>query len=135
MTDQFVPATPVSNGDGGDMFKSAEHDGELLLVKVMDYRPEITTAAGTSDAISAEITVLDGNTKGKQYPDALLFGKALVPTLRPHVGSLVLGRLGRGNAQPGKSAPWILQTPTEADNQVARAHLANPGLVSAAPPF
>jgi hypothetical protein len=35
-------------------------------------------------------------------------------------GKPVLGRLGRGTAKPGQSAPWMLTAPTEADIAVAQ---------------
>ena len=33
------------------------------------------------------------------------------------------GRLGKGTAQPGKTAPWTLAAPTESDREVGKKYL------------
>ena len=131
MTD-LVNAADVTSGE---FFKSAEHEGELLVIYPLDYRPEITTTAGTSDAIEARVIVVDGDHAGETYENGLLFGKALVPFLRGRIGTGVVGRLAKGPAQPGKTAPWVLAGVGPDDMAKATAAI-QPKIASAdEPPF
>jgi hypothetical protein len=119
MSDQFdTPATGA---------KITEFDGALLLLTPTEHREGISTAFGDADAVVADLVVLDGPHAGQAHPGILVFQKALQGQLRPKVGTgrMVLGRLGRGIAKPGQSAPWILGDPTEADKTLARNHLAS----------
>lgn len=125
MSDMFdAPSTGV---------KLTEFEGNLLLLRPTEEQKGINTAFGAADAVAADVTVLDGKDAGHQHSGVLIFQKALQGQLRPKIGTgrLVLGRLGRGVAKPGQSAPWILTEPTEADKQTARAHLAR----NEQPPF
>ena len=62
-----------------------------------------------------------GASKGSEYVAAFIFPKVLCSQLAPSVGGKpVLGRLGRGTAKPGQSAPWMLTAPTEGDIAVAQ---------------
>jgi hypothetical protein len=113
--------------------KLTEFEGALLLLRPTEEQKGINTAYGLADAISADVTVLDGKDAGQEHPGVLIFQKALQGQLRQKIGTgrFVLGRLGRGIAKPGQSAPWILTSPTDADQQTARAHLAR----NDTPPF
>ena len=124
-TDEFAsPAT--STGIKWDDLK-----GSLLLFEVHSLEAGIKTAFGETDAVRADVTILDGSNVGETYNDTLVFPKVLVSQLRPNTGRKVLGRLGQGAAKPGQSAPWMLQDATDDDKTVARAHVAK----NAAPPF
>lgn len=128
MTDQFdSPSTGA---------KITEFEGRLLLIKPTEHREGITTAFGPADAVVADIAVLDGAQPGQEEYGVLVFQKALQGQLRPKIGTdrYVLGRLGRGVAKPGQSAPWILAEPTEQDKNAARAHL-NKAVAAQQPPF
>lgn len=128
MTDQFdSPSTGA---------KITEFDGRLLLIQPTEHREGIATSFGPADAVVADITILDGGTPGQEEYGVLVFQKALQGQLRPKIGTgrYVLGRLGRGTAKPGQSAPWILAEPTEADKNTARAHL-NKAAAAQQPPF
>lgn len=119
MSDQFdAPASGV---------KVTEFEGALLLLKPTEYREGISTAFGDADAVVCDLTVLDGPKAGQEHPGTLIFQRALQGQLRPKVGTgrMVLGRLGRGVAKAGQSAPWILGDPTDADKTLARNHLNN----------
>jgi hypothetical protein len=119
MTDQFAaPAT--ANG-----IKWADVKGSLVLVDVKNIETGIDTAFGKSDAVRADIAVLDGTSQGETYPDCLIFPKALQSQLRPRVGQKVLGRVTQGQAKAGQSAPWLLSEATDADKQIGTAYLAN----------
>lgn len=128
-------ATP-STATGMDL---KEHLGNLLLIKVNEVVSGITTAYGPTDAIRADVAVLDGPAKGKTYDDTLIFPKVLQGQLRPNVGKRVLGRLGQGVAKPGQSAPWTLAAANADDILVAEkydAYVASKNIVApAADPF
>lgn len=126
MTDLFD--APASGG-----VKITEFDGQLLLITPTAHETDIPTAYGPADAVTANIAVLDGNGAGQEHTGVRIFQKALQGQLRPKVGTgrMVLGRLGRGTAKPGQSAPWLLSDPTESDKQIARDYLAR----KSNPPF
>jgi hypothetical protein len=116
--DQFdAPAT------GG---KITDFDGALLLITPTELREGIQTVHGPSDAIVCDVAVLDGQDAGTEQTGVMVFPKVLQGQLKAKVGTgrMVLGRLGRGVAKPGQSAPWVLGDPTEQDKAKARQHLA-----------
>lgn len=128
MSDMFdSPSTGV---------KITEFEGNLLLLTPRSEQKAISTAFGPADAIETDLAVLDGRHAGQAHSGVLVFQKALQGQLRPKIGTgrMVLGRLGRGVAKPGQSAPWILSEPTEQDKAQARAYLANPAPVAAPAP-
>lgn len=138
MTQFANPATPSE----GIVFD--ELIGSLLMVKVIyleEHVPNVNSKPGEkSPAIRADVTVLDGPQAGKEYPDALIFPRVLQGQLRSRLGQLVLGRLTKGEAKPGKNAPWMLAAATPQDTQLAEQHLARrttPQVtsVSSEPPF
>lgn len=115
--------------------KITNFEGALLLLQPTEYRENIATSFGPADAVVTEVAVLDGRDSGQKHSGVLIFQKALMGQLRPKVGSgrYVLGRLGRGVAKAGQSAPWMLLDPTDADKDTARAHFA--AAASNTPPF
>lgn len=108
--------------------------GSLLLVEVHSIETGIPTSFGASDAVRADVAVLDGDQAGETYNDTLVFPKVLQSQLKSRVGGKVLGRLGQGQAKPGQSAPWVLQEPTEADKQLATQWITQVSTPSAAAP-
>lgn len=113
-----APHTPTS----GDRLDLNGVNGSLLHITVGEVKRGIQTSMGTSDAVSCDVAVLDGTHKGSTFEDVLLFPKVLVGQLSPAAGSddpVVVGRLGKGDAKPGKSAPWVLLNPTDADLETA----------------
>lgn len=137
MTDQFAdPATPSSGMDLN------EYSGSLLLFQVLGVEPHVPTVhtkpGEQSPAVRANVTALDGPAAGRLYEDTLIFPKILQSQLKSRVGQMVLGRLGRGVAKPGQSAPWMLNPATEQDKAIANAHMrqaAAPRVQSAEAPF
>lgn len=106
----------------GDRFDLNTHLGALLYIKVHALKTGIETSYGPADAINCDIAVLDGEHKGDTYNDTLIFPSVLVNTLKGAVGSADparVGRLAKGEQKPGKSAPWVLDVPTQADLDVA----------------
>jgi len=121
----------------GDLFKTADHLGSLVLIWAREYRQGIVTSAGVSDAIAGDVHVLQGPGAGEIFENTLLFGKALVPSLQSAVGQdPVLARIGQGIAKAGQTAPWILQPYTENDAAVASAWITahKPGFQKADTP-
>lgn len=95
----------------------------LLLIDVHDLAKDITTTFGITDAIRADITIIDGPDIGTTYTDTLIFPRALKAQLASKIGKKVLGRLGQGQAKPGQNPPWLLSAPTPADQATATAYL------------
>lgn len=104
--------------------KITDFEGCLLLVTPREQQEDIQTQYGPADAIRADVTVLDGEHRG-EYTDLLIFQKQLQGQLRPKVGAErpTLGRLGRGEAKRGQSAPWILEDPTDDDKRTAHEYM------------
>ena len=121
MTTFQAPPAPTS---GGDKFAFDDHKGNLLLVTVNDYKENISTSHGVANAVAADIAVLDGTDKGNEYKDVLIFPKVIVSQLKNSIGTTLLARLGQGDKQPGKSAPWVLTAGTDADQETAAKYVA-----------
>jgi hypothetical protein len=116
MTDYALPATAT----GIDL---NEINGALLLITVHKQEFGVQTSFGAQDPIRADVVVLDGANKGTKHDDTLLFPKVLQGQLKSSAGGKrVLGRLGKGEAKPGQSAPWKLTAPTEDDIATARKY-------------
>ena len=99
-TMQFdAPAT------GGGSLKPADVEGHLLVVEPTEYVPSIATSFGEKDAI--RVTVHD-ITESETHDNVLLFGTALIGSLKTQVGKRVLGVMTKGTAKPGQAAPWVL---------------------------
>lgn len=112
-----APAPPSSGVKWDDL------NGRLLLIEPKTAETGIATAFGDTDAIRADIAVLDGDGKGDTYPDALVFPKVLQSQLRQQLGQKVLGRLGQGVGKPGQSPPWLLEAATPDDQQTGIRYL------------
>jgi hypothetical protein len=103
----------------------ADLKGSLLLIKVRSIETDITTVHGLSDAVRADVVVLDDKgtaPEGEAFNDTLIFPKVLQSQVKSQ--ELVLGRLGQGDAKKGQSAPWMLSEATEADKVIGREYLA-----------
>lgn len=108
---------------GGDKLPLADLQEALLLFTVHEQMGEMQTSFGPATPIRADVAVLDGPHKGQVYDDALVFPRVLQGQLRPSVGGMVLGRLGKGTAKAGQSAPWMLAAPTDGDREVGKKYL------------
>ena len=127
----------VQQPSQGDQVKVAELLGCLVLIWVKEFREDIPTAYGPSDAIACDVHVLDGAKGGEKFESTLVFQKALIGSLRSAIGGEpVLGRIGQGVAKPGQSPPYILQPFTDADAALATGYIqrmATPASGQAAP--
>lgn len=111
-----------SASSGGDRWSKDEHLDHLTLFVGPFETREIESAYGPATPTHCEsIACVECR---EAWQDALVFGAAIAPRL---VGDpdaeIVVGRLGQGLAKPGRSAPWTLDDPTEADLQAAEQFL------------
>jgi hypothetical protein len=91
---------------GGTVLKPADIEGHLLIVEPAEFIEKMTTSMGESDAIS--LTVHDITTQ-ETHENVLWFSKVLVGSLKGRIGQKVLGVMGKGDAKPGQTAPWVLK--------------------------
>lgn len=118
---------------GGDKLAVADINGHYVIVHVNSYEENIVTANGPANAVRCNVADL---TTGEHHLDVLWFPKVLVASLRNQIGQMVLGKIAQGAAQPGKSAPWILEDATGNAEVLAAAQkwiAANPGVLEGAP--
>lgn len=104
----------------GDNFSPSNHLGKLVMFCGHEKK-EVETSFG--DATIAEVSlvaVLDGDGGVETWGDAWIFGAGLAPTIYRSPNEVVVGVIGQGEAKPGKSAPWTLQEPSEAQLTAAR---------------
>ena len=102
-------ATPSGSGDGS---RIADDLGSALLVRPLEYRENVTTTNGATDAIVADWVVLDGPNAGQLRESSLVFQAALRGNLKRVLdgpSSFLVGRLARGEAKGNKSAPYLFQ--------------------------
>jgi hypothetical protein len=122
---QFAePASPTG-------IEWATLNGALLVVEPIEIVTGINTNFGTTDAVRANVTVIDGEHAGTRYDDTLVFPKVLQSQLTSRIGQKVLGRLGQGQAKPGQSPPWMLKPGTPEESQLAVEFLARTQLTAA----
>lgn len=112
--DELDDLDPKGPSDGA---KIADMVGEHLLVTPTAIRRDMKTSQGVSDAIVADIVVLDLKKpkKSEEHKDALIFQSVLVGTLREKVGvGRVAAKLIKGEARNGNSAPYLFEKSDEA---------------------
>ena len=118
---------------GGDKLPVADINGHFVIVHVTSYEENITTVNGPANAV--RVNVADLST-GTHHIDVMWFPKVIVGSLRNQIGKTSLAKVAQGVAQPGKSAPWILEDATGDTAVVAAAEkwmAANPGVLTGTP--
>lgn len=117
--------------------KITEFEGALILFTPTGFVEKAPTNFGPADYVESDVAVLDGDRQGETHSAVRIYQKALIGQLRPKVGTgrMVLGRLGRGQAKAGQSAPWVLEDPVDADKYVAREFLDKQKAAANAVPF
>jgi len=115
------PFAPPSATGGG--FSPADHAGRLLLIIPTSIERGIKTAYGESDAVAADVAILDGEHSGTTFESSLIFPTVLRSQLSRQIGQKVLARLGQGTAKPGQSPPWVLQEADDDDVEVGKRFL------------
>ena len=116
--------SPSAPGSSGENFSNKENEGDLLAFVGPIVKAEVDTKMGP--AIVAQPQRIDNIDTGAVYTEAWVFGVVIVGQLTDTPGDVFLGRLGRGVAGEGRSAPWILEDPTEADRAAATAFYDQP---------
>lgn len=110
----------------GDLFNNNEWLGHLLLVYPTEALLEFPTKHGDQDVIKGHVVVLDVQPP-KVFYNTFFYGAGIFTQLKGMVGEKVLGRLQKGEARNGNSAPWQLSDWTDADVPLADAYTsANP---------
>jgi hypothetical protein len=109
---EFRFSKPAAAGGG---FQKDAHENHLLAF--VDVRAEeMSTSYGdTTGARSGYVVCLEDNLV---EADVVIFGTALVPAITESQEEIVVGLLVKGNAKPGRSAPWLLEDPH--DEELAR---------------
>lgn len=114
------PAPPSSGG-----IPFGEHLGALLLIDVKGYETGVETVHGVSDAVRADVQVIDGPGAPESYTDALIFPKVLRSQLKNSLGKQVLGRLSQAPAKAGKNPAWLLDAASAQEVAAAEAWVRN----------
>lgn len=111
-------------GSGGSDYKFAELIDELLLIEPYEFDKMVTTVSKgeLQDFVRANIIRLDN--ENELVEDVLVFQTAVIRSLKKVMrGTAVwsIGRLYRGVAKGGKSAPYLLAEATPEEKQQAIA--------------
>lgn len=124
------PAPPT----GGDQFRNAEHEGSLIVLTVKGTGKD-TFDAGESEFIIADVVLVepargDDGQPGDTFDEAWIFGRVIFGQLKRKIGRTFVGRIVKGQAQKGRSAPWQLDPVSPEEQQRAvefmRARLTPP---------
>lgn len=119
----------ISGPGTGGTFVAADQVDELLLITPISLEEDVVTTNGTSDAIKADIVVLNKNKPGKSVEIAggLVFQKVLQGQLQDALrnrtrvcGTLIVDHASK---KAGQTAPYRLTAPSDADIEVAKAYL------------
>lgn len=114
-------SSPFAAPSNGDSLPLDELKGALLIIMPTEQIEGIKTTFGDANAVKADVHVVDGSLGGTSFIDTLIFPKILQSNVRREIGTgkPVLGRLGKGQAKPKQSPPWILEAPTDDDIKLA----------------
>ncbi len=108
--------------------------GELVLFTPTEYVEEVQTDFGTKDAVLTDLVVLSQG--GTEYSDVMVFQGSLIGQLKRKIptGRKLLGVVAKGEAKKGQNAPFILEAPTDEQQQTARNYLAGLTIEAAVAP-
>lgn len=116
LSDMFATATAA-----GDHAKLRDDLGEAVLVRPVEWIPEMQTANGTTAAVRCDWIVLTGPNAGAVRSNSLVFNTVVRNTLKSVLDGpqpFFVGVVSEGAAKPGKSSPLVF-APAE------KEHLAN----------
>jgi len=109
---------PFSRPSSNVKIIAEENIGRLFMITPLSVEKDVPTVLGSTDALLADVVILDESGAGKhqEYPNSFLFQRVLIGSLRGSIGKdmPVLGVLGRGEASEGKSKPWVIKPPSQA---------------------
>lgn len=102
--------------------KIADLEGSLVVVKPDAEETKLETSLGEAMARPAQVLVIDGDLASDKWQPALLFGAGLKAQAgaAARSGLPIVGVVGKGEAKPGKNAPWLFKDPTEKQLEAAR---------------
>lgn len=132
MSSPFVSAPEPSSG-----VPWADHKGDLMVIEPLSFEAAVTTVNGVKEAVRGNVYALKGPTESVDYEDALIFPLVLLGQARRSLGLKIVGRLIQGTPDPGKNAPWLLDTATAEDLAKAEQWFAGrvqPTFAAAPPP-
>ncbi|MGA5764496.1 hypothetical protein [Nonomuraea bangladeshensis] len=117
-------AQPAPSSD----VKIADYVGHLILFYPRSIRAGVITSNGVADPIVADVVILTHPDGPKAEANVLIFQKVLIGSLKNSIGQdPVLGRLARGVAKPGQSAPYVLNEYDQNDAAYATQYLNSVG--------
>ena len=120
MSVMFTKASEASSGG----LKLADLEGCLVVMKPDGEPDTVQTAHGDGEYTPAKVLVVKGADELQgEWHDMWVFAKAVQGQLRGAAknGAPLVGEVGRGDAKPGKSAPWLLLDPDADGLEAARA--------------
>jgi|SRR5215471_2224752 len=113
---------PGTGGGGGSGFKNAEHNGHAVGFVNNEERRDVHTAQfGTAELVAFSEYVVCVTCGFKVWHDHMTFGKAMAPAILASDEPLVLGVIGKGDAQAGKNAAWLLFDASDEERASAQA--------------
>lgn len=117
---------------------SLADDDALVLITYLDYRDEIQTVNGASDAIAANLLIITGSHAGEYEDDRLIFNKAIVGKFEDaQRGDEMLGRVSWGRSRASGRRYATLTDPLDGDEALADKAMAalKKRMKDAEPPF
>lgn len=111
---------PSAMGSSSESIRITDLENRLIIVVPDGDEVTIETSRGPADARPVKVLDVDA---GTGWQEGIVFQRALRAQLgrASAAGSPLVGRLGRGPASPGKSAPWLIEDPSDAELERARA--------------
>jgi hypothetical protein len=116
---------PFSTPASGEKTIIDENLGRLFMVTPREVEQGVKTIHGETDALIADVVIFDEKgTEHEVHTNTRIFQKVLIGSLKSSIGKPmpVLGVLGKGEKKPGKSAPWVLSAPSQAQVDLALAY-------------
>lgn len=110
--------------------------GELVLFTPTEYVEEVETSFGTKDGVYTDLVVLTAEGGPAEYESCLIFQGSLIGQLKRKIpgGRKLLGVIAKGEPKKGQNAPYILASPTDEQQQMARDYLAGRVVAAASAP-
>lgn len=114
---------PFSAPASGEKTITEENLGRLFMITPREVEQGISTVHGETDALVADVVILDESGAGDHefFNNTRIFQKVLIGSLKSSIGKPmpVLGVLAKGEKKPGKSAPWVINAPSQAQVDLA----------------
>jgi hypothetical protein len=109
----------------GELVKPKDIVGHLLICRALGTVQGINVNGTLKDGIRLDLVILttpgaDGQ-PGKTFRDITWINSKLIGSLKNSIGTMVLARMGIGQAKPGQSVPFVLDDATQDAQAVAAA--------------